>query len=394
MCAMKSAFLFVVGCVTMAGLLGCSAEDNNSAALEEAKSSALKFYRELAYAGYADTLDTARALEVAIAALVAGPSQQTLDAARKAWLAAREPYLQTEVFRFYDGPIDRPGDGPEPWLNAWPLDEAYIDYVVGDAQAGIINDPSVTLDAETLTALNETSETSISTGYHAIEFLLWGQDQSDVGPGARPYTDYVTEGPDATLNADRRGQYLTTIAALLVGHLAGLVAEWEPDADNYRAAFAAVDHEEGLRRLLTALIVLCGVETGGERLLVALDSGDQEDEHSCFSDNTHRDTIQDIQGLVNVWRGTYTRLDGSLLTGDGLGFVVQQLDAALAASIDEDLENALALAKAIQPPFDQEIKVSNSAGRARVRAVVDALLELEQRFAGLLRLYLSPVNVQ
>ena len=59
--------------------------------------------------------------------------------------------------------------------------------------------PEIT--AEALTAANEEGgETNISTGWHAIEFLLWGQDLSATGPGARPATDYTTAP-----NAERRG---------------------------------------------------------------------------------------------------------------------------------------------------------------------------------------------
>src|SRR5256885_11217291 len=59
-------------------------------------------------------------------------------------------------------------------------------------------------------------------------------------------------------------------------------------------------------------------ELAGERLEVALASRDQEDEHSCFSDNTHRDAVTNAQGILNVWQGSYKRLDGSELQGPGI----------------------------------------------------------------------------
>ena len=81
-------------------------------------------YADIVEATYADTLADAQALDGTLEALVADPSDTTLAAARTAWLDSREPYLQTEVFRFYDGPIDNAEDGPEGLINAWPLDEA------------------------------------------------------------------------------------------------------------------------------------------------------------------------------------------------------------------------------------------------------------------------------
>ncbi|MCX4247555.1 imelysin family protein [Paraliomyxa miuraensis] len=339
---------------------------------------AIEAYASIVHASYEDSLTEARALDTALDALMADPSEANLTAARSAWLASREPYLQTEVYRFYDGPIDDPTDGPEGLINAWPLDEAYIDYVDGDSAAGIINDPAITIDAATLESLNEQGgEANIATGYHAIEFLLWGQDLSDAGPGARPATDYVTDGTGTAENQDRRGQYLGTVSDMLVGHLEGLVAAWAPGQD-YAAELHDADPEEGLRRILTGMIVLSGFETGGERLQTALDSGSQEDEHSCFSDNTHRDMVQDIQGVQNVWLGSYRRLDGTEVSGVGIADVVREVDAGLADELDQQIAESLRLANELQPPFDREIAVGNAEGQARVQALIDSLRTQEQ----------------
>lgn len=331
-------------------------------------------YARIAEASYADSVAAAADLDVALGALVATPSADTLDDARDAWLASREPYLQTEVYRFSDGPIDNPTDGPEGLINAWPLDEQYIDYVTGDADAGLVNGDGA-IDADTLVSLNEQGgEKNIATGYHAIEFLLWGQDQDDAGPGARPHGDYVSGEGNTAPNADRRGQYLTVTGDLLVTHLTQVHDAWGSDAA-YRTAFEA-DPEGSFEKMLTGAIVLSGFETGGERLQAALDSGDQEDEHSCFSDNTHRDMIQDIQGIENVWTGRYVATDGTVVEGVGMDAIVATVDAALADRITTQIQTALDLANNLQPPFDQEI-APGSDGNARVQALVVALRDLE-----------------
>ena len=330
----------------------------------------LSTYATNASAAYADSLAAGEALDAAITTFVADPSEDTLAAAKTAWLDSREPYLQTEVYRFYDGPIDNAETGPEGLLNAWPLDEAYIDYVEGtDEDDSIINDTSITIDAETLESLNEAGgEANIATGYHAIEFLLWGQDQSEDGPGDRPYTDYT----DAD-NADRRGLYLTTVSSMLVGHLGDLNDAWvDGDDGNYRAEFVGLDRDEGLRRILTGMIILSGFETGGERLQTALDSGDQEDEHSCFSDNTHRDMIQDVQGVSNVWNGSY----GSL-SGDSVKDVIAEDNADLADTLTSQIETSLAAGNAMETPFDNAIALDNDSGRESVSTLVSALREQE-----------------
>ncbi len=318
-------------------------------------------YAEIVYASYVDSLTTAQTLRAALDAFIANPSEATHQAAKLAWLAAQEPYGQTEVYRFYGGPIDGE-DGPEALLNSWPLDEAFIDYVEGAPNAGIINHseqyPEIT--QELLVELNQVdSEESVTTGYHAIEFLLWGQDFNDDGPGDRPYTDYIKGGTAA--NPERRAAYLLATADLLVQHLEELVAAWEPNQpDTYRAAFLALAPEEATRRILTGMGVLSKSELAGERIFTALDNQDQEDEHSCFSDNTHRDIITNAQGIRNVYLGSYTRLDGRVIEGTGLQHVVALVDPELndrVLALSEQVQTAV---ETIHVPFDQGIILTNT----------------------------------
>jgi putative iron-regulated protein len=365
--------------------VGCGEDDETETGtqLPANASEAITNYADIVYASYSDSLEEARALDAAIASFVAAPSQAGLTAARDAWKASREPYLQTEVYRFYEGPIDTTeGEGgPEGLINAWPLDESYIDYVVGGEDDGMVNDPQMTIDKETVTGANEgENETTISTGYHAIEFLLWGQDLSDTGPGARPFTDYVTGEGGTASNQDRRGQYLTTVSELLVENLESLVAAWDPEeSGNYRESFLAEPPASALGKIMSGMIILSGFETGGERVQAALDSHDQEDEHSCFSDNTHRDMVQDVQGIQNVWLGSYGSIDGV-----GIRDVIAAGSTDISGRITSRIDTSLDLANDIQPPFDREIADGNTAGQARVQALADSLFDqrevLEEAF--------------
>ncbi len=347
--------------------VGCSSEESSSS-LEADARPAIENYGAIAYAGYADSVEGAEGLETAIHAFVSSPSVTTLAAAREAWLAAREPYGQTEVHRFYDGPIDDPTTGPEPRINAWPLDEVAIDYVEGDSLSGVINDPIAfpTLSRELLVEQNELgSEKHITTGYHALEFLLWGQDLDASGPGDRPYTDYVT-GDAATANSVRRGQYLELATGLLVDDLRSVRDAWVPSADNYRADFAALDAREALRRILQGMGSLSGAELSGERMATAYDNRDQEDEHSCFSDNTHRDLYANALAIQNVYLGRYGTIDGP-----GLEDIVRARDAALDNKMKQQLDASIAAIQAIPVPFDRAI--ANDESRAKILAAVRAL---------------------
>lgn len=331
----------------------------------------LSTYADLAYASYGDSLTTARKLQQAIADFTRAPSEQGLQQARQAWLDAREPYGQTEVFRFYGGPIDDERD-LEGRINPWPLDEAYIDSVKGKPKSGFINNPKVELKAERLIKLNaKGGEANISMGYHAIEFLLWGQDFDPKGPGQRSYTDFVDgKAP----NADRRRQYLQILADQLVADLEIITGEWKPEAKNYRARFLADAPDASLRKVLTGMAVLSSAELAGERMQVALDNQDMEDEHSCFSDNTHRDIYTDALGIRNVLLGEYTRVDGSVLKGPGVRDLIAERNPALAQRLQQDFDATVASAAQIQAPFDQEIiGGKNAPGRLRVKATINAL---------------------
>lgn len=329
-------------------------------------------YASILYANYVDTLAAAQSLQRSVDEFVANPKRVTLDAARAAWLAARPLYQQTEMARFYEGPIDNAEDGPEGQINAWPLDESYIDYVTGNANAGFINHPEQfpTLTKELLAGLNEDgSETNIATGWHAIEFLLWGQDGNDDGPGERPYTDYVTDGSGTAANQARRGTYLRLVAELLVDDLQAVTQAWVPGQDNFRASFVAQDPQVALGQIMTGIGTLSGFELSNERMAVALETQDQEDEHSCFADNTHVDHRYDAMGIQNVILGRYGSIDGP-----GLDDLIRVVQPTLADSLVAATQTSLDRIYAIPVPFDQAVQGADSEpGRQAIIAAVEAL---------------------
>ena len=210
------------------------------------KAQVLNTYANIAQAGYGDSLATAKALKVAVDALVAEPSAEKLEAARKAWLAARVPYQQTEVFRFGNAIVD----DWEGKVNAWPLDEGLIDYVSAEyggpsdenafAALNVIANPKFKLSGKEVDATDITPaflaetlhevdgiEANVATGYHAIEFLLWGQDLNGhaAGAGNRPWTDYAAGDACTGGNCDRRAAYLKAASALLVSDLEWMTAQ-------------------------------------------------------------------------------------------------------------------------------------------------------------------------
>jgi len=325
-------------------------------------------YADLVAANYSATIASATEMQVAIETFIASPTDATLGVAMFTWLAARNDYGLTEAFRLYDGPIDNPDDGPEGQINAWPMDEAYVDYVEGDLTAGIINDPvgfpEITVDV--LVAANEEGgESNISTGWHAIEFLLWGQDMSADAPGSRPVTDYTTDA-----NAGRRGQYLQLLTSLLIDDLTFVADQWAADGA-YRTEFLS-DPSVAVQRLLRGIGALSAGELAGERMAVAFETKDQEDEHSCFSDNTNADVRNNVTGIRMVYLAEYPGIDG-MSPSDLVAKVNPELDAELRANLD----TSLALTEAFPATF--ETMIAAPEGDANNEAFLAALESIEDQ---------------
>ena len=380
-----------------------SAAPATAAKIDEAAAKAVvNHYADLALAVFSDAASTGKTLQTAIDALLADPSEATLNAAREAWLAARVPYMQTEVFRFGNPVVDE----WEGQLNAWPLDEGLIDYVAEDyqhalgnpgAQANIIANTEIQvgedkidvseITGELLASLNELggSEANVATGYHAIEFLLWGQDLNGTNPGAgeRPYTDYVVgEGATGGHN-ERRRAFLKAATDLLVSDLNDMVEQWKDGvAGNYRSELVADSGENGLRKMLFGMGSLSLGELAGERMKVALEANSTEDEHDCFSDNTHNSHFYNGKGIRNVYLGEYKKVDGSTLTGPSLSELVAKADAQADATLKADLQETEAKLQALVDSaeknnvhFDQLIAQGNAEGQQLVRDAIAVLVK-------------------
>ena len=341
--------------------------------IAEIKQDVVEQYAAGTFALYSKSLDSATTMNQSIKAFLNDPSPSGLEGAKRAWLRARDDYGPTEAFRFYGGPIDHEENGPEGLINAWPLDEAYIDYVEGDDSAGIINNPAQfpVIDAALLESLNEEGgEENVSTGWHAIEFLLWGQDLNEVGPGSRPVEDYTTAS-----NADRRGTYLGVAADLLLVHLRQMVDAWAPGVQgNYRSDFLAKDMDEALENIITGIGELSRGELAGERMTVAYEERSQEDEHSCFADNTTSDIINNAKGIQMVYSGNY----GST-SGVGVVDLVAAVNPDLAQRLTGEIDRSVALAAAIPSPFDQHLRDQISNDDPGREAVLQTIVSLENQ---------------
>lgn len=364
-----------------------------------AASAVLKTYGDIAQAKYEDALAGAKALNVAVDALIANPTDATLAAARDAWKASRPAYQQTEVYRFGNAIVD----DWEGRVNAWPLDEGLIDYVdaksYGDSsdsnplyaanvianktlQIGPDKVDATVINADLLHKLQEAGdvEANVATGYHAIEFLLWGQDLNGTGPGAgnRPATDFDTKNC-TNGNCDRRAAFLKAATDLLVADLEEMAANWKADGEA-RKQLAAKGDEGGLATILTGIGSLSYGELAGERMKLGLILHDPEEEHDCFSDNTANSHYYDQAGMVAAWQGKYTRTDGTTVEGPSIRDLAAAKNADAAKRVDDALAVTTAKMQVLKDTsdkgeaYDQMIGADNAAGNAIVQAAIDGLV--------------------
>ncbi|MEP3431492.1 MAG: imelysin family protein [Roseibium sp.] len=365
-----------------------------------APSDVLSTYGDIAEAKFSDSLTTAKSLKAAIDALVAEPTEANLEAARKAWIEARNPYQQTEAYRFGNAIVD----DWEGKVNAWPLDEGLIDYVdasYGDESeendfyaANVIANPTLKVGGATVNATEITPEflagtlqeageveSNVATGYHAIEFLLWGQDLNgtDAGAGSRPATDFDPANCTGG-NCERRVQYLVAATDLLITDLEEMAAAWAPNGAA-REDLAGKGEDGGLATILTGMGSLSYGELAGERMKLGLMLHDPEEEHDCFSDNTHMSHYNDVVGIRNVYFGEYSSPLGNNVSGASLADMVAKKDPALADEMKTKLDATLAAFEVMKmraeggEAYDQMIGEGNEEGNAVVQAAVDALVD-------------------
>ncbi|MCH2615001.1 MAG: hypothetical protein MKZ70_09975 [Opitutales bacterium] len=334
----------------------------------------LSNYTDIAWAMYADAVRDVVRFNMAVYHFRKDPGPETLQNAKDLWIDARKTYGKTECFRFSETPIDELG--LEILINAWPVDESYIDYTRDDRDSGIINQPDryPKINSVYLPKLNEQGgEANVSTGWHTIEFLLWGQDFDTDGPGNRPWTDFTT-----AKNADRRMTYLVTATEVLRSHLVTVSEEWNPaNYDGESGEFFIRHPSRIIRSIMTGIGSMAGREIADERLAAALRSGSQENEYSCFSDTTHNDLVANMEGLESILFGKFINKSGKVvIDGKGIIDIISSADKELAGRMETQFRSAMMHIEAIPRPFDQIIVApDDSEGRKTIDKAISSLWE-------------------
>ena len=385
--------------IGLGAILG-SVAANGAAAADVTAEAVANHYADVAAAMYGDAHAAGTDLAGAIDALIAAPSEASLAAARKAWIDSRPWYQQTEGYRFGNAIVD----DWEGKVNSWPLDEGLVDYVdagsYGETSdenplyaANVIANTSVrigndvvdasTIDTALLQRLQSAGdvEANVATGYHAVEFLLWGQDLHGTGPGAgeRPYTDFDPNNCTGG-NCDRRVAYLKAATQLLVSDLAEMADAWKPGG-KARQQLLDKGAEGSLSTILTGLGSLSYGELAGERMKLGLILHDPEEEHDCFSDNTHNSHYFDQVGMMAIHSGTYHRRDGGTLEGPGIAALAGAKAPEEAKAVEQAMAAAESKLKLIKDTadsgkmaYDQMLAKDNPEGNKLIEDAIGALV--------------------
>ena len=183
-------------------------------------------------------------------------------------------------------------------------------------------------------------------------------------------------------NCERRRSYLKTATDLLITDLEEMVDNWQADGPGRAALVVDGPPKAGLSSIVVGLGSLSYGELAGERMKLGLMLHDPEEEHDCFSDNTHNSHYYDALGIANVHLGRYQRVDGSTVQGASCPIVLLLADPALDAEMRARLDATQAAMQAIKDTadrgemaYDQMIGEDNPKGNALVQAAIDALLE-------------------
>ncbi len=325
----------------------------------------LETYADIGLASYQDSLAGAQNLRTAIEDLLNDPTEETLEEARTVWRTARIPYEQSEVFVAASPVVQE-------WVyrvNAWPINESYIDYVEGESSANIVGSRELDVAGATVSIEKITPEIiaqslhtengNAAAGYHVIEYLLWGEDRSgdeekgiDEGAGTRPPTDFDLENCSND-NCARRGDYLYASVNLLIDDLEEMVTNWRVTGEARRTLLA--DTEAGMAQIFNGLGSLTLGELAGDRLQASLISGDVNSEQDRFSNNSHVSYLFNARGVVGVYFGEYYSMEGKLTQG---------------ASIADFMEEAF-------PELDEKFRVGLGLSMARMRLLIDHARDVE-----------------
>lgn len=259
------------------------------------------------------------ALNSSVGVFVAAPSGAGLIDIQAKWRAARDPWESNESFGF--GPVGN--DGIDGNTDDWPVDINSLKTILASNQ---------TLDATFVT--NMVTNTK---GFHAIEYLIFGQD------GSKTVNDFTS----------REKQLLSLLTADLKIQADQLKSRWSSssatsfytdfknagrDGSTYPTASAA------LGEVLGSMVDIM-TELPDSKIETPLTSQNISYLESAFSDYSYHDYRNNISGVYAAYVGKY----GSIVASKSISNLVNDANPGVNQKVLTQFKLVLALYDAIQP---------------------------------------------
>lgn len=319
-------------------------------------------YRQIVIIYAQDAIDKSAALSECIDDFLARPTDPGLEKCRNAWLESHEAYLKGRFFaRLAAGQSDRASavaDELEFAIDAWPIEEGYLDGLEAYPTSGIVNDLTVPIDEASLRKQHGlTDRTEVALGFHPLEFLLWRKRADDFLRATELTDEQRADGMTlADLPADRRRALVQLIARLLTHDIE---LEFEPLATPTPREYAEDMHSMNVR-------VVYGCSAAWRRLrgdLVLYTAGGPEGRHSRFSGSSARDLRSRAEAVASLLLRPGRYIDQ-----------LAPLDPALAERYEEEIAATLdALGKLPGTTSDR-------AASGPARTSIDRLIDTSSRF--------------
>lgn len=327
----------------------------------------------VAYTSLSDASQTAQTLDSQLASFMYHPNPMSQAEIQQAWRLAYNSFLHSLIFSYL--PIQDP---PE-WqsqrigyrhllgqLDSWPIEGGYIDYIQGYPFSGIVNDLTLEIDEDSIRSQHGfTDPTNASLGYHALEFMLWGNSgkrsahdffpQENTAPipvndaeiTAEPLADSSSnlldgsssdnaliqvEVPEIKLqNHNRRRQYTQLLIELLQKDLHRIQRRWEPSSGYYAQLLQQSDSGNTLRSALIAAQGLISNEILHKRF-------------QLISSEFSQTSIDDISALLSGIERWFMPAEEDLQEASLL-FLLQQTDNQVATEFIRTLKQLKACLK-------------------------------------------------
>ncbi|WP_460803761.1 imelysin family protein [Microbulbifer agarilyticus] len=336
-------------------------EDVSAAPVQAVNTEAANAYSaEYWQAGQAQVIDAqaaAQALDRAVTQLLMAPTADHLESAKLAWLDAHREFSAALPFikvAFAPSPLQQQGQDLLMALNSWPVQAGYLDTVPGYSTSGIVNDTAIELTLANLRKQHRlTAHEEASTGFHALEIMLWGP----TGERSAEQFAAASGGEEPKAQASNRRRELTRLITQGISEdMSQLANRWPVTANDLSRYYLAREPVVRLQWIRRAHVDLLRDE-----ILPRVPESSESDVESGLAANSKQALLAMLRNLQVAW-----------LPGEGSGLADMLLDQHQAAALAE----TFGLLEARLLKMEDPIELAEPAELQRSRQQVEKLLGL------------------